>query len=195
VDLLGAKTGKRSRNKRGSKKKLAKKSGPVPEKQWEMPAGFCADGSTQATLREVVDPDQPTLQLSDLTLEQRAQLVTRRLELQKEINLAMIGAGMIDKARAITEVKNKTKVGRLLIEIEQQMIRNLIEQSQDASAATGSKARRSAPATTKSHGGTTVASKSRSKAAASRSRSKAAKASGSRRTSVAKTKSRGKAKR
>ncbi|HET6648478.1 MAG TPA: hypothetical protein VFH01_14215, partial [Pyrinomonadaceae bacterium] len=44
--------------------------------------------------------------------------------------LAMIGAGMIDKQRAITEVKGKTKVGRLLIEIEHQMIRNLLEQTQ-----------------------------------------------------------------
>ncbi|MDQ5843873.1 MAG: hypothetical protein M3539_01065, partial [Acidobacteriota bacterium] len=42
--------------------------------------------------------------------------------------------GVIDKSRAITEVKNRTKVGKLLIEIEHQMIRNLIEQSQKASA-------------------------------------------------------------
>jgi hypothetical protein len=78
----------------------------------------------------VLDPDVATMQLSDLTLEQRAELVAKRLELQPKIELAMIGAGMVDKARAITEVKNRTKVGRLLIEIEHQMIRNLIEQAQ-----------------------------------------------------------------
>jgi hypothetical protein len=149
---MAANRGKRRLTKRGSKKKPAKKSGPVPEKQWEMPAGFCSDGSTQATLREVVDPDQPTMQLSDLTLQQRAELVTKRLELQKEINLAMIGAGMIDKARAITEVKNKTKVGRLLIEIEHQMIRNLIEQSQATGPATAKKSRGKATTATKSRG-------------------------------------------
>ena len=71
------------------------------------------------------------MQLSDLTLQQRSHLVVKRLELQAKIELAMIGAGMIDKTRAITEVKNKTRVGRLLIEIEHQMIRNLIEQSQN----------------------------------------------------------------
>jgi hypothetical protein len=76
--------------------------------------------------------------------------VTKRLELQKEINLAMIGAGMIDKARAITEVKNKTKVGRLLIEIEHQMIRNLIEQSQATGPATAKKSRGKATTATKS---------------------------------------------
>lgn len=101
-----------------------------------MPAGFCADGIGHATLREVADPDVPTLQLSDLSLERRAELVARRLELQPQINLAMIGAGMIDKSRAIIEVKNRTKVGKLLIEIEHQMIRNLLEQAQrkDATA-------------------------------------------------------------
>lgn len=116
---------------RTSKKRKRKtKRHSVPAKQWEMPAGFCADGSGQASLRDVVDPGVATLQLSDLTLDQRAHLVTKRLELQSKIDLAMIGAGLIDKERAITEVKNKTKVGRLLIEIEHQMIRNLIEQSQ-----------------------------------------------------------------
>ncbi|MFN2491267.1 MAG: hypothetical protein ABR501_00095 [Pyrinomonadaceae bacterium] len=124
-----------------SKKRVAAK-GRVPAKQWEMPAGFCSDGSTQATLREVVDPAQPTMQLSDLNLDQRAELVIKRLELQSQIDLAMIGAGIIDKPRAITEVKNKTKVGRLLIEIEHQMIRNLIQQSQKTKAASGSKPRR-----------------------------------------------------
>jgi len=37
-----------------------------------MPVGFSADGIGHATLRHVVDPDVPTMQLSDLTLEQRA---------------------------------------------------------------------------------------------------------------------------
>jgi hypothetical protein len=131
-----AQTGRTIVKKKSSNKKRARKSAALPAKQWDMPAGLHADGSAHATLREVLDPDVPTMQLSDLTLEQRAELVVKRLELQSKIELAMIGAGMIDKARAITEVKNKTKVGRLLIEIEHQMIRNLIEQSQKAKSAT-----------------------------------------------------------
>lgn len=106
----------------------------MPEKQWAMPAGFCADGSAQASLRDVVDPNVATIQLAELSLEQRADLVAQRLELQPQVDLAMIGAGVIDKSRAITEVKNRTKVGKLLIEIEHQMIRNLIEKSQKAAA-------------------------------------------------------------
>lgn len=129
-----AKPRKSTPRKKSSKKKAVKKSAAFPVKQWEMPAGFHSDGIRHATLRDVVDPDVPTLQLSDLSLEQRAELVSKRLELQSQINLAMIGAGLIDKARAITEVKNRTKVGKLLIEIEDQMIRNLLEQAQKKDA-------------------------------------------------------------
>ncbi len=122
-----------------SRKKSARKAGrrknpSFPEKQWAMPAGFHSDDSAVASLRDVVDPSVPTKQLSDLTFEQRAELVLKRLALQPSIQLAMIGAGMIDKERAITEVKNKTKVGKLLIEIEHQMIRNLLEQAQKKGA-------------------------------------------------------------
>jgi hypothetical protein len=115
--------------KKRPRKRAAKKSA-FPEKQLEMPAGFQSDGSTLATLSEVLDPDKATMQLSDLPLHKRAELVAERLSRQPGFELAMVGAGMIDKARAITEVKNRTKVGRLLIEIEHQMIRNLMEQAQ-----------------------------------------------------------------
>lgn len=116
-----------------SRKKTAKvgrtKRRLLPEKQWAMPAGFLSDDSEVASLRDVIDPGVPTKQLSELTLEQRAEVVVQRLALQPSFELAMVGAGMVDKARAITEVKNKTKVGKLLIEIEHQMIRNLLEQA------------------------------------------------------------------
>lgn len=121
-----------------SRKRASSKS-VFPEKQLEMPAGFHADGSTLATLRDVLDPDQATMQLSDLPLHKRAELVAERLTRQPGFELAMVGAGLIDKARAITEVKNRTKVGRLLIEIEHQMIRNLMEQAQKKTSAPGKK--------------------------------------------------------
>jgi len=127
------------------RKKSSRKKAPrtrkhhVPEKQWEMPAGFHKDGVTLAALKDVVDPDQPTMQLSDLSFEKRAALVAERLGRQPQFELNMIGAGKIDKARAITEVKNHTKVGRLLVEIEHQMIRNLIEHAEKQAAAKKSK--------------------------------------------------------
>jgi hypothetical protein len=120
---------KKAAPKKRSRKRVSSKS-MFPEKQLGMPAGFHADGSTLATLQDVLDPDKATMQLSDLPLHKRAELVAERLGRQPGFELAMVGAGMIDKARAITEVKNRTKVGRLLIEIEHQMIRNLMEQAQ-----------------------------------------------------------------
>lgn len=133
--------------KKKKAKKVAAKARPgttnAPhQKQLEIPAGFHSDGSRAATLREVLDPNVPTIQLTDLTLAQRARLVAKRLELQPSLELAMVGAGMIDKARAITEVKNKTQVGKLLIQIEHQMIANLIEQAKKHDAESGSDSQR-----------------------------------------------------
>jgi hypothetical protein len=122
-----------ARKKAAAKKKVARPR--VPEKQWEMPAGFQADGKTMATLKDVVDPHKPTMQLTNLAFDKRAALVVERLNRQPQFELNMIGAGKIDKARAITEVKNHTKVGRLLVEIEHQMIRNLIEHAEKQAAA------------------------------------------------------------
>ena len=122
-----------ARKKAAPKKKVAKRR--VPDKQWDMPAGFYSDGKTLATLKDVVDPHKPTMQLTNLPFDKRAALVVERLRRQPQFELHMIGAGKIDKARAITEVKNHTKVGRLLVEIEHQMIRNLIEHAEKQAAA------------------------------------------------------------
>jgi len=123
-------------DKRAKRKKVTRtrRTGTLLQKQWAMPAGFHSDDSRVATLGDVVDPSVPTKELSELTLEQRAELVAERLALQPNIDLAMIGAGIINKERAITEVKGKTKVGKLLMEIEQQMIRNLLEQARKKAA-------------------------------------------------------------
>ena len=133
---------KNKKVKKVGSKTRRKRTNTLLEKQREIPAGFHSDGSRAATLREVLDPDVPTIQLADLTLDQRAQLVAKRLELQPSISLAMVGAGMIDKRRAINEVKKKTQVGKLLIEIEHQMIANLIEHAKKHDAKSGSASRR-----------------------------------------------------
>jgi hypothetical protein len=100
----------------------------VPQGQWDMPAGFRPDGKL-ATLKEVVDPKVPTLSLAEINPEQRADLVAKRIELQPNYQIAMIPAGIIDKDRAIAEVKSQSKVGRALTEIEQRVINNLIERA------------------------------------------------------------------
>src|SRR5918911_762689 len=120
--------------KKTKKIRSATKQPAVHEKQWIMPASFCADGTTLATLKDVVDPQTPTLSLSELTPEQRADLVVKRIEAQKDFELAMLGAGLVNKERAIAEVRAQSKVGRVLMQIEQRMISNLIEKAQKKGA-------------------------------------------------------------
>ncbi|HJQ23829.1 MAG TPA: hypothetical protein VKA60_07915 [Blastocatellia bacterium] len=92
-----------------------------------MPASFCADGMQLASLRDVVDPQVPTLTLNELSPEQRADLVANRIAAQKDFRIYMLGAGIIDKERAITEVKSQSKIGRALMEIEQRVINHLVD--------------------------------------------------------------------
>lgn len=60
--------------KQAKKKKVSgtRKTRALLQKQLAMPAGFHSDDSGLATLQEVVDPNVPTKQLSELSLEQRA---------------------------------------------------------------------------------------------------------------------------
>lgn len=109
--------------------KSAKQTITIPDEQWEIPASFSADGSKMASLRDVVDKNVSTMSLSQLTTDQRAELVAKRIELQPKFELAMVGAGIVGKERAIAEVKAQSDVGRVLIEIEQRLINNLIEQT------------------------------------------------------------------
>lgn len=101
--------------KQAKKKKVsgARKTRALFQKQLAMPAGFNAHDLGVVTLRDVGDPSVPTKHLSELTLEQWAELVAERLALQPNLELAMIEARLIDKSRAIAEVKNRTKVGKL----------------------------------------------------------------------------------
>lgn len=80
-----------------------------------------------ATLREVVDPETPTMNLSQLSDKQRLDLVAKRIEMQPDFQIAMLGAGLIDQKRAIQEVKSGTPIGRNLAEIEERLLNHVIE--------------------------------------------------------------------
>ncbi len=108
--------------KRATKKRGLEKAGAIQERQWQLPTSYCADGKGWATLREVVDPDVPTMTYSELSPEQRAELVAKRISEQPKFQIAMLGAGLIDQKRAMAEVKGQTAIGRALMEIEQRVI-------------------------------------------------------------------------
>ncbi|MCI0338025.1 MAG: hypothetical protein L0226_10635 [Acidobacteria bacterium] len=100
----------------------------IPAEQWDLPATYSADGKQMLPLRDLTDPNVSALAPSQLTPNQRAELVARRIELQAEFEVVMIGAGMIDKNRAVAEVKAQSDVGRILIEVEQRVLNNLMDQ-------------------------------------------------------------------
>ena len=57
---------------------------------------------------------------------------------QPDFKLEMLGAGTIDKDRAVAEINARSKIGTALMEIEQRVINNLVERaSVDASTKGG----------------------------------------------------------
>jgi hypothetical protein len=95
----------------------------LPIEQWSLPASFSQDGTNMATLEECLDNEHPTLALSQLSPEQLSQLVSKRIELQPDYEIMLVGAGPISKSKAIAEVKSRSEIGMNLIEIEQRAMR------------------------------------------------------------------------
>ncbi|HEY9702505.1 MAG TPA: hypothetical protein V6C58_08670, partial [Allocoleopsis sp.] len=62
------------------------------------------------------------------TPRQRAKITAERLRAEPEFQLAFLGAGFINKERAIAEVESLTPIGQSLIEAEQYVIDTLIEE-------------------------------------------------------------------
>jgi hypothetical protein len=127
-------TGRRTVAKITSKKPMAarkktEKPGAIQERQWQLPASYCAGGKGWASLREVVDPTVPTMAFSELTRKQRAELVAKRISEQPKFQIAMLGAGLIDQKRAMAEVKGQTAIGRALMEIEQRVINHQVNKA------------------------------------------------------------------
>jgi hypothetical protein len=89
-------------------------------------AGYRVGGQKIATLREVLDPAVPTMSLPELTEEQRVQLVLERLRREPDdFRIGIIGPGIIDKTRAIAEVESRSRIGRTIMEVEQNLLLRL----------------------------------------------------------------------
>lgn len=87
--------------------------------------GYHQTTQRMATLADVLDPNVPTNSLGDLDHSQLVNLVVARLKADKHfLPLFMLGAkGVVDKERAIREVRKGTPIGLHLIEIEKEYIR------------------------------------------------------------------------
>lgn len=97
---------------------------------FDHPTGYHVGGTKLATLRELLEPSIPTLSLSQLNELQWFDLVVARLQSKPDdYAIAMIGPGVIDKSRAIAEVRAGSKVGKTLMEIEHILISSLTDAS------------------------------------------------------------------
>jgi hypothetical protein len=113
-----------------TRKGITKAVASIPQEQWNLPVGYSPDGIKFVSLREAVREKTPHLGLPSLSDEQRANLVAARIEAQPEFEVAMIGAGIVDKNRAINEVKARSSVGRTLMDIEQRVIHDVLQQAE-----------------------------------------------------------------
>jgi hypothetical protein len=103
----------------------------IPQEQLDMPVSFDPAGNL-VTLREVMKPGHGTVaSLASLSPEKRAELTVKRIEAQPDFEVAMVGGGMVDRERAIQEVKAHSDIGRVLVEIEQRVVQNLLEEVAD----------------------------------------------------------------
>lgn len=103
---------------------------PIPPDQLDLPVSIDSLGN-YITLREFMQPSRgfgmAPPSLATLSPERRAEVTVKRIEAQPKFELAMIGGGIIDKKRAIEEVKSQSDIGRLLVEIEQNVINHLLQ--------------------------------------------------------------------
>jgi hypothetical protein len=101
--------------------KASPKKSEIPASQWTLPAGYKADGQF-ATLKDVLAPDVHTLSLTEMTPEQKRNLVAARINAQPKYNLMTLGAGEVNKEQAVSAVKAGTPLGRTLIEVEERYL-------------------------------------------------------------------------
>lgn len=105
-------------------------TGPaIPQEQWDLPIAYSLDGRRMLSLREAVESSGGVLEPMQLDETQRAELVATRIERQSHFELCMVGAGRVDQQRAIREVQSRSPIGRVLIEIEQRLIRDLLDRT------------------------------------------------------------------
>lgn len=115
---------------RKRKKRARSRSVKTKKQRLSQLAGYHLDGVKIATLREVLDPSVPTKSLPELTEDQRVNLVLARLRNEPEtFRIGMIGPGVIDKTRAIAEVEARSRIGRTIIEVEQNLLLRLTRTS------------------------------------------------------------------
>jgi hypothetical protein len=83
-------------------------------------AGVHHKSGRVATIRQVIASDIPTRTGKELSLDERVRLATRRIRDNKRfVSMMMLGVeGVIDRKRALEEIKKRSHIGLHLLEID-----------------------------------------------------------------------------
>ena len=100
------------------------------EDHWSRPVAMAPDGQW-LSLREVVEEEPARFDYVQLSSEQQSELVAERIRQRPQFDVGILGVGILDKKRAVNEVRARTSIGRTLIEVEQRMIKMLIERARE----------------------------------------------------------------
>lgn len=98
------------------------------EDHWSRPVAMAPNGQW-LSLREVVEEEPARFSFVQLTPKQQAELVAERIRQRPQYDMGILGLGILDKKRAINEVRARTPIGCTLIEVEQRMIERLIKRA------------------------------------------------------------------
>jgi hypothetical protein len=114
-------------------KKTVAKTGVRPRVRFEdrIFAGVHHTSGRLATIRQVIASDVPTRMGRELSLDERVRLTTRRIrENNRFVPMMMLGVrGVIDKKRALKEIKALSPIGLHLLEFDMRHSRLQMEQS------------------------------------------------------------------
>jgi hypothetical protein len=93
-------------------------------------AGVHHKSGRVATIRQVIASDIPTRTGTELSLNERVRLATRRIRDNEHfVSMMMLGAeGVIDKERALQEIKKRSHIGLHLLEIDRRHAKLQTEQ-------------------------------------------------------------------
>jgi hypothetical protein len=106
----------------------------VPNEQLDLPVTCDRVGKRELTLRQVMELGIHTCQsLDNLPESKLAAITAKRIGIQTDFKIAVIGFGIVDREQAITEVGklqrgSDSELGRALIRIEKLVIQDLLDQ-------------------------------------------------------------------
>jgi len=106
----------------------------VPRDQRDLPVGF-APGGRLVSLRDLArgDPDAKRVaDPADMPRKRLVELTIERLKMQPDFRVGVLGKGMVDRDRAIDEVRRQTPLGKTLVDIEKYFIEYIVSTAQRA---------------------------------------------------------------